>query len=97
MIPPTKSSEIGRRRSCPKAGPSGRRGGKSKARRGERLPDADARGGVDLVGDGGDGAGAGVEKRVPGEDETLSVEGSGIQGSAPPRRRARGAGLGEWG
>jgi hypothetical protein len=42
------------------------------------------------VGDGGDGAGAGVERRVSGEDETLSVEGSGIQGSAPPRRRAGG-------
>jgi hypothetical protein len=46
---------------------------------------------VDEGGGGGPGgAAAGVEKRVSGEDETLFVEGSGIQGSAPPRRRAGG-------
>jgi len=32
--------------------------------------------------DGGGSGGAGGEKRVSGEDETLFVEGSGIQGSA---------------
>ena len=43
------------------------------------------------------GAGAGGEKRVSGEDETLFVEGFRIQGSAPPRRRAGGAGSGGMG